>query len=38
MMAHVPIGHTSTLYAMTGDLFAWLCAAGEAAAGVVRFL
>ncbi|HEX2456959.1 MAG TPA: nitrilase-related carbon-nitrogen hydrolase [Vicinamibacterales bacterium] len=25
MTAQVPIGHVSTLYAKTGDLFAWLC-------------
>ena len=34
MIAHVPIGHISTLYATTGDLFAWLCVAGAMAATV----
>jgi hypothetical protein len=24
----VPLGHVPTLYAKTGDLFAWLCTAG----------
>jgi apolipoprotein N-acyltransferase len=28
MTAHVPIAHISTLYAKTGDLFAWLCVVG----------
>jgi hypothetical protein len=32
MIAQVPIGHIRTLYATTGDLFAWLCVAGVAAA------
>jgi len=32
MTAHVPIGHVWTLYATTGDLFAWLCVAGVFAA------
>lgn len=39
MIAHVPIGHISTLYATTGDLFAWICVAGAVAAMVFgRFL
>jgi hypothetical protein len=25
MTAQVPVGHVPTLYARTGDLFAWLC-------------
>jgi apolipoprotein N-acyltransferase len=36
MIAQVPIGHTATLYAKTGDLFAWLCVAGVLAAVVVQ--
>lgn len=28
MVAQVPLGHVPTLYAKTGDLFAWLCVAG----------
>jgi apolipoprotein N-acyltransferase len=28
LVAQVPIGHLSTLYARVGDLFAWLCVAG----------
>jgi apolipoprotein N-acyltransferase len=30
MIAQVPVGHVGTLYAKTGDLFAWLCVAGLA--------
>jgi hypothetical protein len=37
MTAHVPIGHIWTLYARTGDLFAWLCVAGVLVAAAVRF-
>ena len=32
MTAHVPVGHIWTLYAKTGDVFAWLCVAGLAVA------
>jgi apolipoprotein N-acyltransferase len=32
MTAQVPLGHVPTLYARTGDLFAWLCVAGLGAA------
>jgi apolipoprotein N-acyltransferase len=32
MTAQLPIGGVRTLYARTGDLFAWLCVAGLAAA------
>jgi hypothetical protein len=28
MTAQVPLGRVPTLYAKTGDLFAWLCVAG----------
>jgi apolipoprotein N-acyltransferase len=39
MTAQVPMGHIATLYARTGDLFAWLCVVGVlAAVVVVRFL
>lgn len=39
MIAQIPIGHVSTLYAKTGDLFAWLCVAGVlAAVAIVQFL
>jgi apolipoprotein N-acyltransferase len=31
MTAQVPIGRVPTLYAKTGDLFAWLCVAGVVA-------
>jgi apolipoprotein N-acyltransferase len=37
MTAHVPIGHVRTLYAATGDLFAWLCVVGVLATVAVRF-
>ena len=30
MTAQVPLGHIPTLYARTGDLFAWLCVAALA--------
>jgi apolipoprotein N-acyltransferase len=36
LTAQVPIGHTATLYAKTGDLFAWLCVVGVLAAVVGR--
>jgi apolipoprotein N-acyltransferase len=32
MTAQVPVGGVPTLYAKTGDLFAWLCVAGVVAA------
>jgi len=32
LTAQVPIGGFRTLYARTGDLFAWLCVAGLVAA------
>ena len=32
MTAQVPLGHVPTLYARTGDLFAWLCVIGLGAA------
>jgi apolipoprotein N-acyltransferase len=39
MTAQIPMEHIATLYARTGDLFAWLCVAGVlAAVVVVRFL
>ena len=38
MTAQVPVGHVSTLYAKTGDLFAWFCVLGVLAAAVVRFI
>ena len=37
MIAQVPIGHTATLYAKTGDLFAWLCVVGVLAAAAIAF-
>jgi apolipoprotein N-acyltransferase len=36
LIAQVPIRHVATLYAKTGDLFAWLCVAGVLAAAAVR--
>jgi apolipoprotein N-acyltransferase len=35
LIAQVPIGHTATLYAKTGDLFAWLCVAGVLTAAAI---
>ncbi len=32
LIAQLPLGSVRTLYAQTGDLFAWLCVAGAAAA------
>jgi len=31
LVAQVPVGSTTTVYAWIGDLFAWLCVAGLAA-------
>jgi apolipoprotein N-acyltransferase len=38
MTAQMPVGHVSTLYARTGDLFAWLCVGGVLAAAAFRFI
>jgi apolipoprotein N-acyltransferase len=38
LIAQVPLGHIATLYAKTGDLFAWLCVAGVLAAAAIAFL
>jgi apolipoprotein N-acyltransferase len=35
MVSEVPVGGVATVYARTGDLFAWLCVAGCVAAGLV---
>jgi hypothetical protein len=32
MVAQLPLGHVTTVYARVGDLVAWLCAAGLAIA------
>jgi apolipoprotein N-acyltransferase len=37
LIAQVPLGHTATLYAKTGDLFAWLCVAGVLAAAAIAY-
>ena len=38
LTVQIPMGHVRTLYARTGDLFAWLCVAGVVAAiGVAAF-
>jgi apolipoprotein N-acyltransferase len=38
LTAQVPIAHTATLYAKTGDLFAWLCVAGVLAAAAAALV
>jgi apolipoprotein N-acyltransferase len=35
MVAQLPVGSVRTLYARTGDLFAWLCVAGLVASAVI---
>ena len=35
MVAQVPLGNVATVYARTGDLFAWLCVAGLAISAIV---
>jgi len=37
MVAQLPLGHVTTLYARVGDLFSWLCMAGLAIAATAAF-